>query len=588
MKRYLILLAIFLGGCAPVQSAPTVDPNVGLALAEAEAARYEAQLTSTAQAWAMQQEYWTATAASWTPTPSLTPVPTATPSITPTPTVDVTATMVMVNAQAEMTRVALETERESNTNKAKAWLPYFVAIIALGLALFFGYVGARKMAMMPTPVHEGTGKPLPMINVIDGVVSDIDRAANGMAVMSRRYVMALPAITADRQAEVTNRSQLVDMRSRGRLSPAVRKLMADQGVSVDRLLEAPDQSVAWDDAFERPSWDLAKSWEGRGIPYGVHKGGSMGVMDLSATPHMAAFGQTGSGKSRRFLRPVIAFALAQGHRVVILGKQVDFMPFAGHPNVTILPVRELSLEVEALKYGQFLKAAVDEMGRRDAWLSSVHKSTWAQAGRETMLLVFDEYSNAMDLMPRAYADAARRFTKGLLREGRKYGLSMLLSSQRVVGLRDEVTQLGRAVFHVSDQQESRLAIGVPGAEALRDGYFMAKFSEMKVAGAFEPSDEDIASFLAERRVTPLEPLPWLDANLIDPAPAPAALNEPKSDIEQLAEAYLPQYEPGMSGNAIGRMIGKPYGGSWKEKIDQLREVFDRMSGQNQTLEGVSG
>jgi hypothetical protein len=39
---------------------------------------------------------------------------------------------------------------------------------------------------------------------------------------------------------------------------------------------------------------------------------------------------------------------------------------------------------------------------------------------------------------------------------------------------------------------------------------------MNMAGAFEPTDVEIASFLSRRQVPPLEPQKWLEADLVEP------------------------------------------------------------------------
>jgi hypothetical protein len=384
------------------------------------------------------------------------------------------------------------------------------------------------------------------------------------------------------------------MKSRSKVtSAAVTRLLESQGLRQlaegGRQGEQEQAGAGMDATFPLPSWDIANSWDGVGIPYGIHSRG-LGTLDLAKTPHIATFGETGSGKSRRFLRPFIAFCLAAGHRVVILGKQVDFLPFRNHPNAFILPIRELTVEREASKYALFLRAMVEEMNTRDAYLSSANRSTWGQAGRETTVVVLDEYSNAMDLMPKAQADESRRYAKGLLREGRKYGFSMVLAAQRAVGLRDEATNLGRAVFHVADQQESRYAIGMPGAEALGEGYFMAKFGALNVAGAFEPTDEELAAFLAARQSPPLEPVKWLDLEALDVAPTAGRLggggdqksvdsdqlsvNSGRDEVAELAEGIRERWSPEMSKSAVSRLLGKEFAGSsWTAKVNRVIEYL---------------
>ena len=584
----ILVCVVWMAGCVPAQvpSRQDGDPNIQLAIAGA-------QLTGTAQAWDMQLVAWTVTAQSWTPTASITPSPTFTPTISPTPTVDVTGTMAVEFMNAELADLERQNKRKDATNTVMAWLPYLVFGLFVGLAVFFGYVGARRLAMMPTPIHDATGKVRPILNVVDGTVVDVDRLANGAGVLRQGWVKALPTVTAERQDKVTAAAQGVDLASRSNVrSEAMRRLLSSSANASTAPMIGSGEGVSskaelvHSSYVPLPAWDVARAWDGKGgLPYGVHAGG-LGLMDLARNPHTAVFGETGSGKSRRFLRPLIAFALAAGHRVVILGKQVDFLPFVGHPNVTIVPVRELTLGSEAVKYAQFLKAMVDEMGRRDEWLASVHKSTWGQAGREQMLIVFDEYTNAMDLMPREYSESARRYTRGGLREGRKYGFSLVLSAQRAVGLRDEVTQLGRAVFHVKDATESRYALGQEGAEGLRDGYFMARFDAMQLTAAFEPTDEQIVSFLAERRVARLDPLPWLEGKVVEPGLLTSDSEPTQDDISESDMKEVVQLlRDGESNSAIVRKVWKASGGDKFLRLNErVKNIRESLSFRN--LEGV--
>ncbi len=603
MKRLIILVTLLLCACAPATVTTSgVDPFVAAARAEQTAAAaldeadfYSRQLTATAEApmvaitqtsaaLAMVQTQnayqYTSTAMAWTPTP----VPTATPNAA--------ATLIMANAQAQSTELVneahlsdLQVERARITNTARAMSAYVFGFIFLLVGVMFAITFAKRFAVIPNPTNE-QGKPLPMMDVVEGVAFDMDRAVNGVVSVKKAFLKSLPVITTDRQDAVTNRAQLVDMKTRTSVkSAAVMKLLEDHGLQ--KQLPAPEASAVADGDlfradFPLPAWEIAQGWDSKdGIPYGIHSRG-LGLMDLNKSPHQGAFGRTGSGKSRRFLRPFITFALAAGHRVIILGKQVDFLPFSSHPNAYIIPVRELTIETEAMKYALFLKALVDEMNKRDAYLSTHHKSTWAQAGRETTVVVLDEYTNAMDLMPRQYADSSRRYVKGLLREGRKYGFSALISAQRAVGLRDEVTQLGRAVFQVSDTQESRFALGVPGAESLREGYFMAKFADMNMAGAFEPTDAEIASFLGGRQVANLEPQNWLEANLTEPeAPAIPADEVPTEDFdltEENIQKVVQMIKEDLSISSIIRTVWNVSGGSkylrLSDKVKYLKETLE--------------
>ena len=597
------LLAACVPASVPVVNGTPVDPFVAVGQAQAtaeaaqrEAAMYGGQLTATAQApivaitstaaaFEMQVMFAQATAQSVSATETVAVTQTAA-AWTPTP--NATMTAVFYQSHVEATQAAnvarldnLKVERAQFTNHIKAFSGWTFGVVMLVIGVMFAITWAKRFAIIATPIDPHTGKPQPMVNVIDGSVVDIDRAPNGYIRADKAYLKHLPAITAERQDTVTNRAQLVDMKSRTKVtSAALEKLMKSQGVlpaAADApMLGAGEQAEGlFDASFPLPAWEIAKGWDGKGgLPYGISSKG-LGLADLTKTPHIAAFGETGSGKSRRFLRPFITFALAAGHRVVILGKQVDFLPFASHPNAFIVPVRELTMDGEALKYAMFLKALVDEMGKRDAYLSAAHKSTWAQAGRETTLVVLDEYTNAMDLMPRQHSEAARRFAKGLIREGRKFGFSLLIAAQRAVGLRDEVTNLGRAVFHVADQQESRFAAGLPGAESLQEGYFLAKFGQMTLAGAFEPTDAEIASFLGDRLVPPLEPAPWLDLPALTVQPTKPMLESDEGQEAQI-RAHLAQ---GLSLTAVVEAVwGSAGGAKFYERSSIVKRIQQEVKG----------
>lgn len=263
-----------------------------------------------------------------------------------------------------------------------------------------------------------------------------------------------------------------------------------------------------------PAWSLFESWDGKGgIPYGVSDSG-LEQVSIQQVPHGGVFGKTGSGKSRGFLRPFIAGAIASGQRVVIIGKEVDFWPFAQHPNVKMIGVRNVTEEAEAGRYADYLKRIVEEMNRRDEVLTTKRVSTWDKAGFENTLIVLDELGNALDMMPTAIRQEAHRWVGGLVREGRKYGFNLWLASQRAVGFKSIVEQLGRAVFYLADAEASRYALGFPGAETLSEGQFIAKFHRTQKCAAFDPSDEELVTFLQGRTVKTHEPITWIEGSVV--------------------------------------------------------------------------
>lgn len=594
MKRFFTLAILLLTACVPTSSAPGVDPAYQLQMAEVQAEYYASQLTATAVAPILEVTRaaaalemtvqvqnlngtqtaipLTSTAQSWTPT------------VTTTPTVNVTGTIAVEQMNAEVRKLQLETERRQNTNSALAVAPYLVGVLVLALALFVGYVGAQRLAMMPTPIHEGTGKPQPVMNVLNWVVLDPDRMANGAGQVSQRYLEVLPPITADRQHLVTSQAQSVDLQTRIKRLP--RELVQAQG---QRLLEAPSQLGAGNEAhalFPLPSWELVNGWnfDKSNVPLGNSESG-LEYWQPRTYPHLAIFGRTRTGKSRRSLRPLVALLLASGQRVVLTGKEIDFLPFLDHPNVVFIPVYDLTRKEEALKYYNVLAATVEEKERRIRYMASRGISLWQE---ENTYMVFDELGNAINDMPDNVGEDTLRKAASVVNEGGKAGLNMIFSAQRPKGFIDLTTQCGRVVFQVETDQEKGFALGYSGASKLPSvptGYFYRKFSSVKVTGAFEPTDDEIRALLSRRAVASLPKEDWVLDNVPALPTQPGAVSlpepEPRSDIEKLAEAIRDQWNPEMSKRAIGALLGKQYGGAWASKIDQMVEYLKS----NPSLEG---
>lgn len=328
-----------------------------------------------------------------------------------------------------------------------------------------------------------------------------------------------------------------------------------------------------------PTWNLVESWDGKGgIPYGVSARG-LEQVSLQDVPHGGVFGKTGSGKSRGFLRPFIAGAIAAGQRVVIIGKQADFWPFAEHPNVKMIPVRNITDEVEADRYAEYLKRIVEEMNRRDDYLTSHHVSTWDRAGRENTLLILDELGNALDMMPTEIRKDALRWVQGLSKEGRKAGFNIWLATQRAVGFKSIVEQLGRAVFYLSDSEASRYALGFPGAEHLRAGEFIAKFHHgTNRCASFDPTDDDLVSFLRGRSVKIHEPINWIEGTVVGEHQTVAGKPQNVEDdvdakIMRLYKEMLAQDPERASKVSIARIQREVYGRQIPTEFYHVQELI---------------
>lgn len=599
---YLLLWVMVAAGCAP-SAAQQMDLYGTAVVAQQQVQVSGLMLTGTAQnaivnitetraAFDMAQAYAQATDAAGIKTATVAfeqtqASYTVTPSPTPTP--NATTTIVAAQVIAIQTTTALDTRKKEIANNFWAViLPIFLLSILLVLA-FVGISFARKNRYK---IHAGENGDKPVIgDLVTGEWIDVDANPNystgkNKSVfdqafeqwLERRFgfVPALPHVTATRQDAVKERDQFIDLNARVARLP--KQLVDSQGM---KFLPAPETELpASGSIFPRPDWNIINGWDGKGgLPYGISARG-LETMDLNLYPHVGTIGKTGAGKSRRFLRPFLACALAAGQRVVIIGKQVDYWPFATHVNATILPVSELTMVDEAKKYALFLRRLVEEMNRRDMKLTSMHKSTWAIAGLENTLIVLDELGNALDLMPREFADESYRYIRGLVKEGRKVGFNIVFSSQRAKGFRDVMTQVGRAVFFVEDEMESRHALGVLGAEQLSEGYFYAKFGSMKLAGAFEPSDEQLIAFLQSRRVRALERQDWIEGE-IKPVETEQAAGVIDAGLDPKETAQiLEMHRLGKTATAIIWELWKISGGSsYRKRMEQVRAVTATSSGE---------
>ena len=550
-------------------------------------------ITSSAAAFVMQQSYGQATSTAAAQT-QIAAVTITAQSWTPTP--NATMTAVFAQSYADATRVAneiilnnLEVERTRSTNQLWAMAPYFVGFLVVILVVMFGIAYAKRLSFMPATVDE-RGKVIPIISVIDGSVTDVDRNPNyrGMLIENlfqqwlRKKLdlpQLLPEITAERQDLVTARSQMVDMVTRARLP---KRLLEEQ----ERLLlPASSQSIAND--FVLPSWEIINNWDGKnGIPYYTANG--LETIDIERFPHLSAIGMTGMGKSRHFFRPLIACALAAGHRVVIIGKLADYRPFEDHPNATLLKVSQLTEPDQAQRYAKILEAVVVEMNRRDDVLTAAHQSTWSHAGRNRTFIVLDEVGNAMRLMDSETSKQSRIWIEGLVSESRKVGFNIVIANQRATGMASILSQTGKAIFRV-EADEERAHRSLAGASTLHDGYFLAKFGVPKIAGAFKPTDEQIKTFLASRQVDKVEDDDqWIEGIISDAPvrlpdqnqptddapkePSGGSLLEFVSSLDDQGARIVEMYQAGHSLNAIQKEVVGFMGGA---AFNKVKDIVDR-------------
>jgi len=599
MKKYYLLLLLFLTAACGSPATQQMDVYGTAVVAQGQLQISNMLLTGTAQAPIIQitqtsaafafsqtQEagFYTSTAMAWTPSP----VPTATPNAA--------ATLVMANAIAQATQLEngnqlsnLQVQRTRQTNTLRAMAGYVIGFVILVGGLVWAIGLAKKHSVYAVPMNDQGDK---QAVIVDGILMDPDRMPNGMGEFTKTYVRSLPLITAERQDVVTNHDQMIDMKTRTRVtSAAVQKLLESQNVKFLPEPQGVESTPLRDDNFLLPSWEIINGWDGKnGLPYYTARG--LEMIDIDQYPHLSAIGMTGMGKSRRFFRPLIACALAAGHRVVIIGKSADYWPFEGHPNATVIKVNKITQPDQAMRYARILESIVEEMNRRDDVLTDQRKSTWTHAGHERTFIVLDELGSALRLMGSS-SPQARIWVEGLVAEGRKAGFNIVLANQRATGMASILSQTGKAIFRVeSDEEKAHKSL--TGASLLHDGYFLARFGMAKLAGAFEPSDDELIAFLRSRPVAELDKDDWVEGKWStvteqvtggDDASGsagslPAEAIQPKLNVDDARrivaeeDRIMELHEAGESDAAIVAAIwGVRGGGSLYTRKDQVQAVL---------------
>jgi len=383
----------------------------------------------------------------------------------------------------------------------------------------------------------------------------------------------LPAVTADRQDRVKERDQTIDLRSRAARLP--KPLVEKQSA---KALPAPavDTPLLSQGIFPLPGWEIADGWDRNVdmLPCGNSAKG-MEYWNLKTNPHGAGFGMSGSGKSRRLLRPLITFMLASNQQVILIGKVSDFFPFIGHPNVVFLPIYDITERDEAVKYAQALTACVEEKNRRIQYLSKENQSLWPH---ERTFVVLDELGNALLEMDNDLAELTKKKARSIVNEGRKAGINLFFTAQRPKGFVDLTTQCGRAVFVVESDQERKYALGMNGAERFPEippGYFYKKLGALQLTGAFEPDDDEITAYLTKGKLLELKRPDWIDGV--------AKSNEAEQADAQQAEYITPKPDDvrvrelakeGKSMTAIVWEIWRVAGGSnYRKRMQQVKEIL---------------
>ena len=279
------------------------------------------------------------------------------------------------------------------------------------------------------------------------------------------------------------------------------------GVSVSQAAPMADKLLP----LLLPDWKQLNQWDGNLLPYGVDGNQRLLTVDPAKRPHLMVVGTTGVGKTRFEIRTIVAGALTSGWQVIVVGKQVDYLPFGEHPNVTLIPANAIK---DPEKYIRVLKAASEQMFARDELLVSKKLSTWDRYGGPQTLIVIDDYSAAMMMMPKTNASDVLKWALTIAMDGRKYGLNLLLGLQRATWTfisTDLRSQMGRIALRVESARDSRVVLDEEGAESLPDRHFLARLedgAQLIRGAAFAMSDAETYAFLSSRPVKEGEKPTW--------------------------------------------------------------------------------
>jgi DNA segregation ATPase FtsK/SpoIIIE-like protein len=298
-------------------------------------------------------------------------------------------------------------------------------------------------------------------------------------------------------------------------------------------------------------------------------------IDLEQTPHLFAAGMTGSGKTRRLLRPLVAQALSNGYQVILMNESgADFSPFYNRPNATIV-------RGSAADYMAVFNSALGEMGQREAQLRLAKASEWGrlsqawQTDNPPVLLAIDELLALFMLLSpteqrqfwgliAAFASRARKV--GMCSIGLATDPTYRALGQGGLNYR---TQCARVSFRMMQSSGSRAILDESGAETLEEGQFMALLGEPRVVRGMtaNPSDEELRSYLAYNQAPVLPPPTWLET--VAPSPETGSVDETGREIQELISQ-------GLSLREIQRQVFGYVGGAAYEAVRQVR---DEMTGE---------
>lgn len=207
-----------------------------------------------------------------------------------------------------------------------------------------------------------------------------------------------------------------------------------------------------------------------GFPVGLDVSGRAVTGLLAKMPHILVAGTTGAGKSA-FVNSLLVSLLVRNkpnemRLLMIDPKQVELAPYAALPHLLRAPIVDMMQAVDALRevvgimeqrYAMFNDAKVKELSEYN---------DVAAAPLPRIVVVIDELADLMMTAPKPVEDAIAR----LGQKARAAGIHMVLATQRpaadVITRKITANVPARAVFAVQSHTDSKIALGMTGAEKL--------------------------------------------------------------------------------------------------------------------------
>jgi hypothetical protein len=287
------------------------------------------------------------------------------------------------------------------------------------------------------------------------------------------------------------------------------------------------------------------------MPVGMTKEGTLWISLLEGDSFLIG-GSRGGGKTGE--EHAWIQALLHGGKTLVYawdGKRgAEFGRYAGRPNFNLI-----FSGVKGLEDLQAMLKSRESILTVSGYPNIVMHNE--QAGREFIPPIALFVDEAADL-----PDLAKELLKSMIRLYRHAGLYPIIATNQptVADVFTKTNLSTRVAFRVPHHNDSITMLGYRGAELLPDErgrgliVWKGKFIEFQSFNVDYPMPSEETRQMLSSQVQSEDVRP---------------LSTTADDIAQLADSIQEQWTPKMSGRAVAKLLGKSYGGSWKDKVDRV-------------------